>query len=133
MDTGPLAWLFIGHPGPRRNGETPTTVETGLLDMAHALCLAPASQKTPNIGGRVMLRAGTAALSYGHPTTVMRLPPTSRQWMSHIALGGLAVVALGLDPIPPGTGQDGIDEYMHRTGIRDRLYMGMTSLRRRWT
>ncbi|MEU8758870.1 hypothetical protein [Streptomyces sp. NPDC048659] len=100
--------------------------------MADALGLAPMTENLPDIGGRLIIRGG-ASLYYGHPMSVLRLPHTSPRWQRHILAGGLAVLALGLAPIPPGTGQDGIDEYLFRHGADDRVLMGATSLRRRWT
>ncbi|APD18557.1 hypothetical protein SEA_PICARD_27 [Streptomyces phage Picard] len=131
-DAGDVAWLFIAHAGPRRNGETTETIETNLLGMVDALQLAPMSETLPDVGARILLRDGAAALHYGHPTTVLRLPRASRRWMSHLALGNASAIALGLDPIPPGTGLDGIEEYLHRSGSAGRVYMGATTVRRRW-
>ncbi|MFE4593916.1 hypothetical protein [Streptomyces laurentii] len=133
-DAAPLAWLLVAHAGPWHDdqaAETSETVEPRLMGMVDSLGLAPASKPLPHIGGRVIVRASTAALYYGHPMTVLRLPHASRRWRSHLALGGTAVIALGLDPLAPGTGRDGIEAYLHRGSAADRLYLGTAALRRR--
>ncbi|MEU8539487.1 hypothetical protein AB0C52_05705 [Streptomyces sp. NPDC048717] len=130
-DGVPLVWLSLAYPDSGLSDWT-TEIESRLLGLAESLGLALASKPLPDTGGRVILRAGTAALYYGHPTAVLRLPHTSRRWMSHVAHGGAVVLALGLDPIPPGADRDGIEEYLLRSGEADRLYMGMAGLRRAW-
>ncbi|MEV8626501.1 hypothetical protein [Streptomyces sp. NPDC051079] len=100
--------------------------------MVHALGLAPASENLPDTGGRLLVSRTGASLHYGHPMSVLRLPHTSRPWIVHAALGGSTVIALGLDPIPPGSGRDAIEEYLHRSSKAGRLYTGATRIRRRW-
>ncbi|MEV7281027.1 hypothetical protein [Streptomyces sp. NPDC093111] len=129
-DADPLGWLLVAHAGARRAGETPQSVEASLMGMAETLCLAPAARTLRNCGERLIVRAGAAALHYGHPTTVLRLSHTARSWMTHVSRGGPVVIALGLDPIPPGAGRDAVEEYLHRAARAGRVHLGATGLYR---
>ncbi|MFE0762636.1 hypothetical protein [Streptomyces smyrnaeus] len=126
---GPLALLLLGHAPARRPGETPESVETGLLGIVDALGLRPPADPLPDIGARLTLSGGMVALDIGHPAYSLRLPPTGRDWRAHLADGGAACLLIGLDPIPPGAGPDAIDAYVSRTTATDRARIGATRLR----
>ncbi|MEV5983525.1 hypothetical protein AB0L85_00660 [Streptomyces sp. NPDC052051] len=130
-DLGDVAWVLIAHTGARRRGETPETIETNLMGIVDALGLSPMSETLPNVGGRLVVRTGITAVHYGHPRYVLRLPRASQRRTTHVALGGPAVIAVGLAPAPPGAGQDGIDKYLWSSGSNGRVYTGATGLRRR--
>jgi len=128
---GPVAWLLVGHPGPRRPGETTDSIGTALLGMVDALQLSPATERVPFIGDRLILRGRITALDYGHPEYVLRVPAPGDRWREHVARGGNVCVVIGLDPIPPGAAQDGVDAYLRQGIARGLVMMGATRVRGR--
>lgn len=126
---GPVAWLLIGHCGPRRPGETPQSIEAGLSSMADALCLSPVAERVLAIGNRLILRGRVTALDYGHPDYLLRVPSPGERWREHVARGGNALVVIGLDPIPPAAAQDAIDAYLRHVATTDRARLGATGVR----
>ena len=123
----PVAWLLIGHPGPRRAGETPAGVEAGLLAMAGAMGLAPAAEQVPDIGDRLVIGGRVVALDYGHADFCLRLPRPHAPWREHIARRGPGCVALVLDPLPSGAGEP----YLERACTLGRALLGAVTVRTR--
>ncbi|MEK9521473.1 hypothetical protein MIU24_19065 [Streptomyces venezuelae] len=135
VDEGPfehrIAYILIGHVPPRRTGETAESVEAGLMGMVDGMGLRPAADRVPIIGARVILRGPLAALDYGHPEVLLRLPSTGTEWRAHVDRGDPVCVTIGLDPIPPGAGPDAIRTYLDRITVTGRAYMGGTTVRAR--
>ncbi|MFB8415459.1 hypothetical protein ACFC63_08080 [Streptomyces albidoflavus] len=127
----PIAHLLIGHHPPRRGCDTVDTIEAGLLGMADAMHLRPAAERVPHIGDRLVARGRFVVLDYGHPEYSLRLPSPNRLWRSHLDSRGPVCLTIGLDPMPPGMGEDAIRDYLIRTSTAGRAYMGATSLRTR--
>ncbi|APD18776.1 hypothetical protein SEA_RALEIGH_27 [Streptomyces phage Raleigh] len=125
----PVAYILIGHAPPRRPGESAESVEAGLMGMVDSMRLRPAAERVPIVGPRLLLRDRFAALDYGHPTFVLRLPATGDDWRRHVVAGGPVCVTIGLDPLPPGAGPDAVDAYLSRVAATGRAYMGATTRR----
>ncbi|AFU62166.1 hypothetical protein SV1_26 [Streptomyces phage SV1] len=126
-----VAYVLIGHAPPRRPGETSETITEGLMGMVDAMNLRPAAERVPIVGARLRVRGPLAALDYGHPEYLMRLPAIGDEWRTHVVRGGPVCLTVGLDPIPPGAGPDAIAAYLDRVASTGRAYMGATTLRAR--
>ncbi|GCD45299.1 hypothetical protein [Streptomyces paromomycinus] len=126
---GPVAWLLMAHPVPRRPGETAQGIENQLLCIAGELGLRTASQRMTVIGDRLSVHGPHLVLDYGHPRFALRVPSPSTRWLRHVLHGGHGCLALGLDPVPPGVGPDVIEAYLCRSVTRDRVFVGVTGVR----
>lgn len=127
----PVPFMLIGHPGPRHPGETTESVERGLLGMADAMRLSPASDRVPHIGPRLLIGGRVTALDYGHPSFFFRVPSPSARWRELVARGQLACMTLCLDPVPFGAGPDGTEAFIGRSIANGRALMGAVSARTR--
>lgn len=128
-----IAYVLIGHAPPQRPEETAETIKDGLLGMVEAMNLhpaAPAAEWGPYIGARLIPRGPYVALDYGHPKYLMRLSPDA-EWFTLLAAGELVRVVIGLDPIPPGAGPEGIERWLVRVVATGRAHVGTTSIRSR--
>ncbi|MCM1973754.1 MULTISPECIES: hypothetical protein [Streptomyces] len=125
----PVGYVLIGHAPPWRPRESAESIEAGLMGMVDAMRLQPAAARVPIVGARLLIRERFAALDYGHPTFVMRLPAPGADWRRHVLAGGPVCLTIGLDPLPPGAGPDAIGAYLDRVAATNRAYMGATTRR----
>ncbi|MFE4910430.1 hypothetical protein ACFRCX_02535 [Streptomyces sp. NPDC056652] len=128
---GPVAWLLLGHPPPRRPGETAGNVEAGLRSVAAAMGLRRAVGTVPYVGERLLIRGPITALDYGHHDCLLRLPDPGPRWRAHLTGGGLACITLGLDSMPLGASRDAIGMYIRRSASAGRALVGATGVRTR--
>ncbi|MFJ3497367.1 hypothetical protein ACIPPJ_27755 [Streptomyces sp. NPDC086091] len=127
----PVAFVLVGHPSPRRPGETAASIEAGLMGMVDAMGLRPAAERVPDVGPRLVLRGPRVVLDYGHPRYVLCLPTPGGRWRTHVATGGTVCLTVGLDPVPSGARPDAVEAYLRRVVTDGRAYVGATALRTR--
>ncbi|MEU4209934.1 hypothetical protein AB0F13_08030 [Streptomyces sp. NPDC026206] len=126
---GPVAFLLIGHPPARRQGETAESIEQQMLGLSAALDLTEPSETLRHVGNRVILLGTSGALLTiaGAPYS-LRLPPVGAEWSRMVSEGAPVCILLGLDPIPPHTDEKATQEYLGRGLLSGRVRMGATAV-----
>lgn len=127
-----VAQLLITHPGPRRQSETPETVEGGMRRLAAALRLGPGDQDPPVIGAQLMTSRGHVALDYGHDQYVMTIPQPSQDWLALVAVGAACRVCLVIAPLALAADRDETDAHIRASLANGQLMWGTTFARRRF-
>lgn len=127
--SSPLAFLLLAHPPARRGKETAETIAAGMRGLADALDLAPASDKLPDVGQRLLIQGPGAVLLDVRGCEFMLRAPVGPRWGTFVALGGPVVIALGLDPLANGT-QQAVEAYLAASTRADRLLLGTTHAHR---
>ncbi|MFI9724522.1 hypothetical protein ACIHFE_33670 [Streptomyces sp. NPDC052396] len=125
---GPVAFLLIGHPPARRQGETAESVEQQMLGLSAALDLAEPAENIRHVGNRVLLLGSSGALLTiaGAPYS-LRLPSVGAEWSRMVGEGCPVCILLGLDPISPHTPERATQEYLGAALATGRLRMGATA------
>ncbi|MGW1194591.1 hypothetical protein ACWD4B_01830 [Streptomyces sp. NPDC002536] len=125
---GPVAFLLIGHPPARRQGETAESIEQQMLGLSAALDLTEPCETLRHVGNRVILLGVSGALLTiaGAPYS-LRLPPVGAEWSRMVSEGTPVCILLGLDPIPPHAGERATQEYLGHGLSHNRIRMGATA------
>ncbi|MDT0451963.1 hypothetical protein [Streptomyces hesseae] len=125
---GPVAFLLIGHPPARRQGETAESIEQQMLGLSAALGLTGSSEPMRHVGSRViLLGASGALLSITGAPYSLRLPPVGAEWSRMVGEGAPVCILLGLDPIPPYSDEKATQEHLSLWLSHDRIRMGATA------
>lgn len=125
---GPVAFLLIGHPPVRRQGETAESIERQMLGLSAALDLTGPSEPMRHVGSCVVLLGTSGALLSitGAPYS-LRLPPVGAEWSRVVSEGAPVCILLGLDPIPLYSDEKATKEHLGLWLAHDRIRMGATA------
>lgn len=119
VDGRTFAPLLITHPPARRPEDTRTVVEARMRRVAHALRAGHGDDRMHYSGARVAVHRGVVAVRFdGTPYVLTVRAP---QW-GRIAAGlGVALLAVGFDPLPAGAAGFEVDRYIERAGASGRI------------
>ncbi|WP_261398791.1 hypothetical protein [Streptomyces misionensis] len=114
-----FAPMLITHPTPRRPDDTPEAIEAGMRGVAQALGAGRPDCFLPDVGPRVAIHRGTVLIRFeGAPHLLTTRAP---RWVQIVTGLGLVLLAVGFDPLSPGTHGAEVDEYIERAGKSDRI------------
>ncbi|GGT53313.1 hypothetical protein GCM10014713_53910 [Streptomyces purpureus] len=125
IDAGlvPRACMLIAYD-PLAGGASPRDPLRLLLGLARGLGLSSGREPATQVGGLVSVSDAAVALDYGHPEYLMTVPWPGPRWRELSRVTRRVHIALGLDPLPAGSGMDEISAYLARTSATGRLWRG---------
>lgn len=131
-DAGAVAQLLMTHTPPRRCGETTEWVDAGMRALSVCLNLGPINEEPIDVGPRLSVHRGVAALDYGERDWCMCIPDPGRAWLQHAVDGGPVRLLVAFEPSRSNRthGEWGrfVDEAVEARTIR----WGTTHVRRSW-
>ncbi|MGW8988733.1 hypothetical protein ACWGRF_02160 [Streptomyces zhihengii] len=130
-DSGPMPWLLLACSGVHLSAEDRAEIEPRLRAMCDEIGLRPASERVAFVGPRLALRARFLTLDYGHPRWVYRVPEPGPAWREAAQGRGAAMLAIGLEPLAVGSGQEAVRAYLNRFMPAGRVLLGAVGVRGR--
>lgn len=130
-DIDQVPWLLLARSGVHLPAKERAAIEPQLQAICDALGLRPGTERLPYVGERLALRSRQTVLDYGHPRYTYRFGEPGEAWRAAVADQGAAVLAVGLEPLAAGSGQEAIDAYLSRFIPAGRVLMGAVGARTR--
>ncbi|GAA2070535.1 hypothetical protein GCM10009801_21350 [Streptomyces albiaxialis] len=120
---GSVAFLLIAHPPPRRSGESAAALREDMRSLGTALGLVSSRCPLPDIGPRLTLHGGKAAIRVDGCDFLLGTT-IGATWSDFVAQGGPVVVSLGLAPLPVGADRDAVEAYIGECLATGELMLG---------
>jgi hypothetical protein len=128
---GRIPWLLLARSGVHLPAEERAEIEQQLQAICDALGMRPGTERVPYVGDRLALRSRLTTLDYGHPRVVFRVAEPGSVWRGAVEQQGAALLAVGLEPLAAGSGQEAIEAYLDRFMPTGRVMLGAVGVRRR--
>ncbi|MFD3558239.1 hypothetical protein ACFWVU_01005 [Streptomyces sp. NPDC058686] len=121
-----FAPVLITHPPARRDADSAAAIGQRMLSVARALGAMPPRATLPNVGARVAVHNGVVLVRLDGSEHMLTL--RVGRWAQVIVELGQVLLAVGLDPLPPGACSADVDEYIECSGKAGRLYFAIAEV-----